>query len=681
MKIISQFARDYKFLKQTQNIKKEDRFMKKLLSVYLSLVGFAVLLVFCLSSAVSAQVPRCSMAAGPYCICFDQVVGPSRAGFSISDPTFANSMVPGLLISTAPDIVGVAATQDGPFVYAIPLPMVIDRNGTGVIEYFVKGLALGDSQLIWVPDDPSFPDFLPGIPYFPVRWDSVGPQIQSVILEPIDSPLDLNPNVGGGQRIFPDRETPFDPKNRRKVLVKATTIPAVAGESVFFRSFDMDDPDPAMDGTDVDPNGPSGDDNREYSGFPKNGQLSSSFALTDAIGNAQVEFTVTMHPGDNFKVAASCGEQQFHGVSLNPDDGTNLIDNWGNTLPSFSAKASEMLTVWRRVHIEVDSMGVVPVGANSVAGIVLETGRMARDGTSKLTVNQILESGRFENGRIVIGSDEFEVVDNRRDIVTIKGWIANEFAAGQTFILYDDDNFNGIGGLNGDEGKDIEALPETFSHLQGPTSSSDWAGLEACGDPERNALARAYICLVYDGGGDSANNESYLPFYANVPDTTNALVDQLNLGIDSLGNESAGFWVAYVQLAYQGDTKYDNDPVGGSADGGVTLAPDMANRIRSCGDVPIGSNGSLIFLETSMDMDAADSTGVSQVLRGVVPHEVGHQFGLDGDRSGFEVMSNLVTGEPLQFVPTHLNILRCRACSPGTKPIVYGPGITECVTP
>lgn len=659
--------------------KKGDRFMKKLLSGYLSLVGLAVLLVFYLSSAVSAQFPRCSMmAGGGYCICFDQVVGPRHAGFSISDPAFANTTVPGRLISTAPGNEGVAATQDGPFVGSIPLSMVVNRNGSGIIEYFVRGLALGDAQLIWVADDPSFPYPFPGVPYFPVGWDSVGPQIQSVIFEPIDSPLDPNPNVGGGQRIFPDRETPFDPKNRRKVLVKATTIPAVPGESVFFRSFDMDDPDPTMDGTNVDPNGPAGDDNREFSGFPKNGQLSSSFASTDANGNAQVEFRVTMHPGDNFKVAASCGEQQFGGVSLNPDDGTNLIDNWGNPLPSFSAKASEMLTVWRRVHIEVDSMGVVPLFANSVAGIVEAAGREGRDGTSKLTVNLILESGRFENGRIVIGPDEFEVVDNGRNTVTIRGWIANEFAAGQRFILWDDDDFNGNGGLNGDEGEDIEALPATFSHLQGPTSSSDWAGLEACGDPERNALARAYICPVYDGGGDPAADQTYVPFYANVPHTTNAVLDQLSLGINSLGNESREFWVVYSQLAYQGDTNDDNDPVR-SANGGVTLNPDMADRIRSCADVPIGSNGSLIFLETSRDFDAA--TGVSQFLPGVVPHEVGHQFGLDGDRSGFGVMSNLVTGEPLQFVPTHLNMLRCRVCSPGTMPVVYGPGITECVIP
>lgn len=653
--------------------KKGDRFMKKLLSVYLSLVGLAILLVLSLTSAVSAQVPRCSLAAGRYCICFDQVVGPRHAGFSISDPAFANSMVPGWLISTAPDIVGIAATQDGPFVYAIPVSMVINRNGVGIIEYFVRGMALGDADLIWVADDPSFPYLFPGVPYFPVSLDSVGPQIQSVIFEPVDSPLDPNPNVGGGARIFPDRETPFDSKNRRKVLVKATTMPAVPGESVFFRSFDMDDPDPTMDGTNVDPNGPAGDDNREFSGFPKNGQLSSSFASTDANGNAQVEFRVTMHPGDNFKVAASCGEQQFSGVSLNPDDGTNLIDTWGNPLPSFSAKASEMLTVWRRVHIEVDSMGVVPLFANSVAGIVEAAGRSARDGTSKLTVNQILESGRFENGRIVIGSDEFEVVDNGRNTVTIRGWIANEFAAGQTFILWDDDDFNGNGGLNGDEGEDIEALPATFSHLQGPTSSSDWAGLEACGDPERNAMARAYICPVYDGGGDPANDQTYVPFQANVPDTTNAILDQLNLGINSLGNESREFWVVYSQLAYQGDTNYDNDPVGRLAHGGVTLAPHKADRIRSCGDVPIGGNGSLIFLETSID---ADPTGVSQ--SGHMPHEVGHQFGLDGDRSGFGVMSN---GEPLQFVPTHLNMLRCRVCSPGTMPVVYGPGITECVLP
>lgn len=42
------------------------------------------------------------------------------------------------------------------------------------------------------------------------------------------------------------------------------------------------------------------------------------------------------------------------------------------------------------------------------------------------------------------------------------------------------------------------------------------------------------------------------------------------------------------------------------------------------------------------------------------PHEVGHQFGLKGDASGFGLMSSSGSGQPLTFVDRHLNILRWR---------------------
>jgi len=109
------------------------------------------------------------------------------------------------------------------------------------------------------------------------------------------------------------------------------------------------------------------------------------------------------------------------------DDGTQarVKDAMGNVIVSdlttvAAVKASEVLTVWRRLHVEVDSMGPVPawpdVEANEVRGKVVRiegNGTMATrvfvdqnldDGSPRLDDPNNPGNGRFENGVITIGS-------------------------------------------------------------------------------------------------------------------------------------------------------------------------------------------------------------------------------------------------------------------------------------
>src|SRR6266852_8323428 len=82
----------------------------------------------------------------------------------------------------------------------------------------------------------------PNVPFF-VDSFHFDPQcsVTAMDLVAINSPLDPNPNMGGGQRIFPDRVTPTDAINRRVVRVRAATD---FGQNmpVYFRAFDVDDP-------------------------------------------------------------------------------------------------------------------------------------------------------------------------------------------------------------------------------------------------------------------------------------------------------------------------------------------------------------------------------------------------------------------------------------------------------
>src|SRR5262249_15460938 len=78
--------------------------------------------------------------------------------------------------------------------------------------------------------------------------------------------------------------------------------------------------------------------------------------MTDDKGIATVEFTTTKQPGDNFKVAGSCSQKYLDGVVLNNDDGSIIQDSIPTPLPTAHGKLTQMLTVWRKVHVEVDAM-------------------------------------------------------------------------------------------------------------------------------------------------------------------------------------------------------------------------------------------------------------------------------------------------------------------------------------
>ena len=165
-----------------------------------------------------------------------------------------------------------------------------------------------------------------------------------------------SPTSHQGKRIFSGKKNPDENINRKTVKVKAAV--GEPNVRVYFKSFDVDD---LTDDPIIDELGDGGLDNRHgREGFDEPyvadaaGVLSSTFADTNANGEAFVYLTVTQHPGDNFVVAASTDENYLQGVGI---DGKGLKDSSNVPLPTTKAKRTEMLTVWRKVHIEVDKMG------------------------------------------------------------------------------------------------------------------------------------------------------------------------------------------------------------------------------------------------------------------------------------------------------------------------------------
>lgn len=509
------------------------------------------------------------------------------------------------------------------------------------------------------------------------------PTVASVTFQEIDSPLTTNPTgdfgngavFGGGKRIFADRLSPDDAVNHRTVRVRAQLAASggsptfTSGAKVYFRNFDVDDPTPNPT---IDDNGAAGNDNREDrvvgSPYPASADGTFSqctatsngcYALTDSNGVATAVFEVTRQPGDNFMIAASTEDGYLNTISTS---GTGLSDSSGQQLPTARARQSELLTVWIKVHLEVDSMG--PVGNNVVFGRIRSKGTIGSTPTWLTVYPANLEVGRFQGGQMTAGTYRFNVLDNTANQVQVSSPNGNAFLYyNAPFDLFDDDDFNdddqpppvGDGTLDGDDGEDVTARAETFSLMQ-PTS-----------DISRNLYAAAYIEPDYTWAENQPGmNDSDVQFEI-VQYTPLDFLNERRVADarrDSAGMENDEFWIGYILVGYEA-TEGDVDPVTDGALGGVSPP---VNRLTAWTDdvtdsrnVTRGSISSIIYIESMRDEDVTD--GGDFKIR-TAPHELGHQFGLAGDEPGFGVMS---VEDPLQFVPRHINIMRWRQASPGER--------------
>ena len=104
----------------------------------------------------------------------------------------------------------------------------------------------------------------------------------------------------------------------------------------------------------------------------------------------------------------------------------------------------------------------------------------------------------------------------------------------------------------------------------------------------------------------------------------------------------------------------------GLCTGGATVNIHTVDDVTSASQVPVGSQGSLVFIETMRDLDLFLITGGdwSDFRIRSAPHEIGHQFGIEGDAAGVDFGIMNPTGD-LKFVDRHLNVLRWRKRSPG----------------
>ena len=448
-----------------------------------------------------------------------------------------------------------SSSPNGPFMLAASVPIQTNGSGAGQsADFYVKGKTANFGF-----DAPQVASHVVGcasaLPCLTPRKMRVV-NVNVIYWETYsdsNEEIDDDPWAGGqlrGERIFVGKLTPGDTAaaERRKVRVRAQLSEPIAGVRVRFRWFDVDDwmtNDPA-----VDPNGSAGDDNRG-----SGASLSSTTAVTDEDGKASVVLSVSRQPGDNFRVAASAeapssGTNSFLGGLTNSglvlSNGYNLDQD--NTSASKAAVGTPLLTVWRRLHIERDTMGMVT--GNYVTGTVTAVEPTPFGDGSLLTVSSaLLEEARFERGRIELQipasglSYSYDVQYNTENKVYTSTPVPS-LVTGLRFKLYDDDDFNQDDTLlDGDEG---ELLPLPDMSL---LANSD--------DPAKNKLAAAFIRPTYDLA------KGFAPFVPNAPsDRCGEATDQSEIyAFNNQGSEAdPEFWTIYALNAYQDIPTKDADP-------------------------------------------------------------------------------------------------------------------------
>jgi hypothetical protein len=575
--------------------------------------------------------------------------------------------------------------------------------------------------------------------------------------------LDADPNFPtgganpGSNRVIPDARRPnFDTALDKVELEVELTVEPVYNVNVYVRSFDCDDP--SSDTDFIDPNDLGGaggnysgttvsynvqEDNRgavdtlkagKFTGQDANAIATLAFTPNDI--KKKIDFQVALHPGDNYR-AVAYGDPAFLRNLRNRDrdDGFRIVDAQiagdaaAREVREAAKYCSNVLTVWRQLHVENDSMVAVPAAGaqrNSVSGNItavtgnattaqrvtlsvnLRTGLPSGADTSPNLSSAPAQNGRFEGGSITIGTGGGAtatggLLGNGNTFVQRNGGITIPFTvtkagqanvtgnvialAGTTFTLRITAGAL-VAGHNGGTitvagvgmaitGVNVGASTVTVGALANiPFVLVDDDAFALPSNPNLNGLDTAfnpaYLLVVRDGGGGN-NNDQTVPFLLNGPNSSAGEVGIYDGNRGSKNNEKDQFWVVYLCSAYQ-DVQWDGNSgdSDSASEGAYTGSTSPFGTVHNI-NLSTGGNGALIWREAERDV------GWNAALqRRNVAHEAGHQFGLghgDAASPGGAIAEwpNIGLMHPFPadansgdtFIPRHINLIRSRVRSPG----------------
>jgi len=405
-----------------------------------------------------------------------------------------------------------------------------------------------------------------------------------------DGNLDLEPGGAyGGKKIWPGKKAPDDEAAgwRRYVFIDATITPVHENVPVYFKVWDVDDP--SADGPPID-TGEQGDnrgthqlrawDEETGAGDPI---WPTSPVLTNDEGVVRVVLCVSLKPGDNYRVTA-CANVDTLAAMTWAEANVGDAPKYGQT--------TELLTVWRKLHVECDSMGAPDgppppqdlfgtlTGASTDLGVdYLEDYDTDWRPWDQLT-GSLLDTDTGDSVQ-----DDFIVSDN----ITTTVWARNQ-------------------------GYDLTHGGQTQIGAPYEIDTDD----EGCGDvpePPTSVLVSAFedcfVGVVFDTGEETTNCE----FVRNLESVPCWEQGQEYRGATT---EELSYWTAYIQMAYESEMDKDGDP------------SSEEHRDGLCKRFP--PEYGFVFYETARE-NARRTAGQThqETMEKVAAHEIGHQFDLDDD--------------------------------------------------
>lgn len=497
--------------------------------------------------------------------------------------------------------------------------------------------------------------------------------------------LDANPNWGGGQRFFPDDLSPTDtatPRNKVRAFIRVT--PNMSSYVVRMKAIDVDDPTPDSSDSNggpriVDPGDnsapESGNDNRGSAVFASN-----VIATLSAQSTAEFELIMPIQPGDNLRLAVGI------------DGGTGVIDlnrlqvanptNAAYVAPTNSvsrdtlAGISPLLTVWRKLHLEFDSMDTPPTSGGfanqinarlfNIGPAPVSPGNTAIDafvGTIGVQYGDI-----FKNGRLTIpgAPTPYKVLEGsiyRHNYVrlVVAGTVPTNYT-GVTAILRDDDDIY----LAND------TLYPSVVGLPSPSVPADtWMPTNVV-DQIATPYRDAYI-LPVDANVLGWNTVKRIPFRPFAESTETGVFDVGNLQLK--GKDRSRFWCFPIIFAYQHSGEEDGDPDDDSPTLGETYKSGSALSF-------LNGQWSAIYLEATRDYiwrESSPSRFTNPTLAasarrdffnrvsGVVSHEIGHSPGSQLEMTDHAELGAMAAGggDVQRFTPD--TIRRFRSASQWTR--------------
>lgn len=426
--------------------------------------------------------------------------------------------------------------------------------------------------------------------------------VAGVTLEGADGTMLDGIEGKAGLRVFADKESPTDTVDHRRIRVRASLASPTPGVTVYFRLFDVDDA--SSDGA-VDPNGAAGGDNRGSSG-----QLAAS-AVTDQNGEAELVFSVSAQPGDNYRVGASLDQPELTALG---QDSVPAGDAQVDSL--MQGCLSPLLTVWRRLWVELDSMRAATGGSTQAT---VKLAPQAQNGSLQSLTIQLNVAGyqsgdihAFEGGYVYFPQVlRFAQILSVADYPAAAGfWATLQLApgdlpaeelahitVGDIVWIHDDD--------------DDTLLPRTLP--LDPIATS--------------AFAEAYVSL--ETVPASINTTTEVDFVRNLGTGSQQGV------LSSARNttSSSDFWCVDVIAAFEPEASLDGDPDLYGPDGQPTRTI-YENYILGRTAVGASENNTCaIFVEAIRDSAVDRGVPLDRALSAIMAHEIAHSARDGGNAS------------------------------------------------